>query len=691
MEAFTARRAEAGTNTQAAGSVRESPGQPGSFGVTAVRERVIADAAAAATIHLGHLSAIERERVRARVERSLDRVIAPIETLYPDHGVAELTQRLLDVAVAALGARSPDLRMLDARREVQTDWFQSPDRVGYVAYCEQFGPTIRDVMARLDHLASLGVTYFHLMKVIKPRPEPNDGGFAVADYRDVDPSLGTIDDLVALAAALRSRGISLCIDFVMNHTAAEHEWAMKAKAGDPHYRNYYLVYPDRTIPDKYEETLPEVFPEIAPGNFTWDAELSGWVWTTFNTYQWDLNYRNPDVLIELLDTMLALANYGVDVLRLDAVAFTWKRIGTNCQNQPEAHLIVQILRAFVEIAAPGVLLKAEAIVGPRELTAYLGAHARQRAECQLAYHNQLMVMIWSSLATRDAALLSNAMNQLTPTPSTAAWATYVRCHDDIGWAVDDADAAIIGVNAAMHRRYLVEFYRGDFPMSFARGAAFSVNEETGDERTCGMTAGLCGIDRARESGDRVALDAGVRRLLLAYAVAMSVGMPLIYMGDEVAQGNDLSYVDDPAKADDSRWMQRPVMDWDAVARAGVAGTVEERVFSGLRSMLATRATIPAMAQGGSMHVIDLHDRRLFALRRSHPEHGDVLVIANFSEGAVEMPAGVLGWVQMTGSSIDMLRDGALAARPNGTIRIEGTSAAWIVDPSASGVVPPLPL
>lgn len=636
-----------------------------------------------------HLSGVERDRFRARVERGLRRVLPIVEVLYPETPVQELAARLLGVVTAAVGARRPELRSLDARRDVEPDWFQRPDRTGYVAYCEQFGPTIADVTDRIPHLERLGVTYLHLMKVIRPRPEPNDGGFAVLDYRSVDPALGTDEDLVELADELHRRGMSLCLDLVMNHTAAEHEWAEKARAGDPHYRAYYLVYPDRTIPDAYEATLPEVFPEMAPGSFTWDDQLDGWVWTTFHGYQWDLNYRNPDVLVDMLDTMLALANMGVDVLRLDAVAFTWKRMGTDCQNQPEAHLIVQILRAFVEMAAPGVLLKAEAIVGPRQLTAYLGAHNRQRAECQLAYHNQLMVMVWSALATRDAVLIARAMANLGPTPTTAGWATYVRCHDDIGWAVDDGDAWSIGIDPALHRRYLADFYRGDVAGSFARGAAFSVNPATGDERTCGMTAGLCGIDLARASGDPVALDMAVRRFLLAYGLAMSVGMPLIYMGDEIAQGNDLSYLDDPARADDSRWMHRPAMDWAAVERVEEAGSVEQRVFDGLRHLLAVRAQVPALAQGGAMHVIDVHDARVLGLRRSHPEHGDVLVLANFSETPVEIPGAVLGWVQLPADAVDAL-DGRPAAPGGGAIRIEGSTLRLITEAVASTVVPAPP-
>ncbi len=178
----------------------------------------------------------------------------------------------------------------------------------------------------------------------------------------------------------------------------------KAQAGDPTYRDYFFVFADRSVPDAYERTLPEVFPDFAPGNFTWDDGLDGWVWTTFNDYQWDVNWANPDVLCEYADIILNLANDGVEVFRLDAIAFTWKRMGTDCQNQPEVHGLTQALRTVTRLAAPATLFKAEAIVGPKDLLAYLGQGEHHGKVSDLAYHNGLMVQIWSMLASRDARL-----------------------------------------------------------------------------------------------------------------------------------------------------------------------------------------------------------------------------------------------------------------------------------------------
>ncbi len=638
--------------------------------------------------HLSALAPTVRARFLTRYRRCVVDSRPSLVALYGEHRADTVLFDLASSAARTLADRPSDLAILDASREVESNWFQAPDRLGYVAYCQRFGPTIADVERRVPYLQSLGVTYFHLMQVIAARPEPNDGGFAVVDYRDVEPTLGTLDDLASLTAALRAAGISLCVDVVMNHTAREHAWAEAARSGDTDKLGYYLTYPDRTEPDQWEVTLPEVFPEIAPGNFTWDDDLKRWVWTTFNTFQWDLDYSNPAVLGEMLDVVLFLANTGVEVMRLDAVAFTWKRRGTNCQNQPEAHLIAQILRQFTNLAAPGVLLKAEAIVAPADLLGYLGQHGAQgeRAECHLAYHNQLMVMIWSALASRDARLLAASMAALPATPGTSGWATYVRCHDDIGWAVDDTNAAKTGVSGSTHRAFLAEFYRGDFPGSFAEGTSFSVNEGTGDERTCGSTASLAGLERALASGDVAAVDAAIERIVLAYGLAASFGMPLLYMGDELGTLNDHSYLGDPDLADDSRWMQRPFMDWEAVERASQPGTVAHRIRSELLQLLAVKASTPAMAQGGATWIIDGVDQRVFGFGHYHPRNGRLVGLANVSDDWMSVERSVLVAAGFTERPREILGQSKVSIT-NDVVRLGPRSLAWFTDDLADRVVP----
>ncbi len=472
----------------------------------------------------------EYERARARLggdaafavrlERFFTELRDPLVAVYgADARFAAAWERLLAAIARTAAERPAELRVLDHEREITGDWLHREQAVGYVAYVDRFAGTLQGVRERLPYLRELGVTYLHLMPLLAARPAPNDGGYAVVDYGAVEPALGTMHDLRALADELRAAGMALCIDVVLNHTAAEHPWT--ARPG------FYRGFPDRTEPDAYERTIPDVFPDTAPGSFT---EVDGrWMWTTFNAYQWDLDYANPEVFVAMTEAMLELAEVGVDVLRLDAAPFLWKRLGTNCQNQPEVHELLQAFRAAMRIAAPAVAFKAEAIVAPRDLVSYLGMGKHEGKECDLAYHNVLMVLLWSALASGRVALLTSALSAMPPVPPGAGWVTYVRCHDDIGWAITDEDAARAGEDAHLHRVFLADFYAGDFPGSFARGARFQP-EPSGEARTCGSTASLAGLESAESE---LAVELAIRRILLLYAIVFAHGgLPLIYMGPQ---------------------------------------------------------------------------------------------------------------------------------------------------------------
>ncbi|HXZ74301.1 MAG TPA: alpha-amylase family protein [Streptosporangiaceae bacterium] len=588
---------------------------------------------------LGHQ---EADAFLARLEHLSFDIAEPLGQVYG--GVADLTGFVTELVLDALKAaaeRPMALRLLDRRREIDPAWFQRSRMVGYVCYADRFAGSLAGVRRHLDYLAELGVTYLHLLPLLRPREGENDGGYAVEDYDAVDPRAGSMADLEALAGDLRERGIALCVDLVLNHTAREHEWARKAVAGEPAYREMYLVYPDRTQPDAYERTLPEVFPDTAPGSFTKVPGL-GWVWTTFHDYQWDLNYANPAVFRAMLGTMLALANHGIDVLRLDAAPFLWKRMGTDCQNQPEAHLLLQAFRGLARLAVPGLVLEAEAIVGPDMLVQYLGGHDRYRPECDLAYDNQLMVMLWSTLATRDVRLAEHALARRRPPPVPTAWVSYLRCHDDIGWAVSDADAASAGLGGPAHRRFLSDFYAGRFPGSFARGALFQENPVTGDARVSGTAASLCGIESALAAGDPDELTHAARRLESMYAVVFSFGgIPLIYMGDELGMCNDPRWREDPAHAGDNRWMHRPPMDWSRAARRSDPGTLEGRVFAAIQGLADARRSLLALRSGGVTEILPAGNPAVLAYRRVHPRSAPFLSLTNFSDTAQSADAGVI--------------------------------------------------
>ncbi len=570
------------------------------------------------------------EALRTRLERFFTELHDPLHAVYgADPRFPAAWDGLLAAIARSAAERDPELRRLDHEREITPDWLQREQALGYVTYVDRFAGTLRGVRERLPYLRELGVTYLHLMPLLRSRPEPNDGGYAVTDHGAVEPSLGTMDDLRALAADLRAEGMALCVDVVLNHTAREHPWAAAARAGDARMRDFYLTFPDRTKPDAYERTLPEVFPDTAPGSFTFDEELGRWVWTTFNAYQWDLDHANPEVFVAMAEAMLGLAAAGVDVLRLDAVPFLWKRMGTNCQNQPEVHDLLQAYRAAMRIAAPGVAFKAEAIVAPRDLVGYLGVGRHAGMECDLAYHNVLMVLLWSALATGRVEMLTRALQSMPPVPANAGWLTYVRCHDDIGWAITEEEAGAVGEDAHLHRLFLTRFYSGAFDGSFACGAPFQP-EPSGEARICGSAASLAGLERALRDGDELDAELALRRALVLHAVAFAFGgLPLIYMGDELALRNDPGWAQVPSHADDSRWMHRPAMDWDVAARRTDPRTPEGRMWGGLRRLARARRERRALHGQGRSEPVWTGDPHVFGLLREHAGER-MLLLASFS-------------------------------------------------------------
>jgi amylosucrase len=570
-----------------------------------------------------------------RLQRYWPDLLAGLAGAYPDHAV-EMAERAAEIAARNFRQRPEDLRLLDLRRHADPQWYQHPRMLGYAAYADMFAGDLNGVRGKIDYLAELGVTYLHLMPLLKPRPGANDGGYAVMDYRAVRDDLGTVDDLRDLATALRRSGISLTVDLVLNHVATEHAWARAAASGDHVYRDYFFMFADRDIPDAYERTLPEVFFEFA-------------------------------------DIICWLANLGVECVRLDAIAFIFKRLGTNCQNQPEVHAITQALRAVARIAAPALIFKAEAIVGPTDLPPYLGVGTHAGRVSDLAYQNSLMVQIWSALAAKDTRLFCAALNRFPAKPPTTVWGTYLRCHDDIGWAIDDGDAASVGLNGFEHRRFLADFYAGSYPMSDARGLVFQENLQTGDRRISGSAASLIGIEAALASGDEAHLDLAIRRLLLAYQIVLGFGgLPLLYMGDELAQRNYYDFVDDPAHADDNRWVHRPPMDWEAAGRRHVEGTVQHRVWHGLRQAVSVRSGLPSMDASVESEVMDPVNPAVLVLQRRASTQ-TMVGLYNITPDVQNLPR----WVVSLGNwSRDALTDETPLT--DGEIVLQPYQARWLV-------------
>ncbi len=541
-----------------------------------------------------------------------------------------LTERLARAYID----RPDDLIQIDMAREEDHTWFLSQEWVGMALYSDGFAGNLKGLQAHLAYLSDLGVNMVHVMPILKCPVGASDGGYAVSDFRDIDPRAGTLDDLCELARSMRVRGMLLTLDVVVNHTSDEHPWAQRARAGDTAYENYYYAFPNRDIPDMFEETMPEIFPETAPGNFTWDEEMGRWVMTVFNRYQWDLNYTNPAVFIEMVDIILYWANRGADIVRLDAVAFLWKKIGTTSQNEREAHLILQLMKDCCQVVAPGVLFIAEAIVAPLEIIKYFGEDAVIAKECEIAYNATYMALLWDAVATKNAKLLNQGLKSLPGKLDRATWLNYVRCHDDIGLGFDDADIRACGYDPYAHRRFLVDWFTGNFEESTARGRPFGVNLKTGDARIAGSLASLVGLESALESGNQAAVDQAVDLILTLHAMVLSFGgIPLIWYGDEIGTFNDLSFVEDTNKAADVRWIHRPRIDWKRAEERNNRGTVEQRIFDGLKRLIAVRKSTPAFADFNNRELIDVDNPNLFVFLRSNPTlHGEsVLVAANFHD------------------------------------------------------------
>ncbi len=534
-------------------------------------------------------------------------------------------ESLLSIMAKSWVSREKSLKALDKAREGQPTWFQDHKMVGGVCYTDLFADDLAGIQRKIPYFKELGLTYLHLMPLFQSPDGENDGGYAISSYREVDPQLGTMEELRSLADELRSEGISLVLDFVFNHTSNEHTWALKARDGDLHYQNYYRMYSDRVMPDAYELHLREIFPDEHPGVFTYFEDIDQWVWTTFHSNQWDLNYANPEVFNQMANEMLFLANQGVEVLRLDAVAFIWKALGTNCENLPEAHMIIQAFNAITRIAAPALLFKSEAIVHPDEVAKYI-----QQQECQLSYNPLLMALLWNTLATRQVNLLHYSMANRFAIPEGCAWVNYVRCHDDIGWTFSDEDAAALGINAFDHRQFLNAFYSGTFEGSFARGLTFQENPKTQDARISGTCASLAGLEKAIKEETEVEVDLAIKRILLIHNVILSIGgIPLIYLGDEVGTLNDYTYRQDPAKSDDSRWVHRPTADKLRYAQREDGETVPGKIFHGLKHLLQLRIETPDISNE-QPDFVGTGNPHVFGYLRSGVE-GDILFLNNFSD------------------------------------------------------------
>ena len=572
------------------------------------------------------------------------------ESYYELYGENEWTDyrfgQLTEIIEKAGKERSPELRQQD---EAGNGWYLSEKMAGIMLYVDRFSQDLYHFEEKIDYLAELGITYVHFMPLLKSREGNNDGGYAVSDYLAVEDRLGTMKQLERVVGLLKKRGIRTCIDFVLNHTAKEHIWAEECRKGNPDYKDMYHMFDEDTMPQRYEQTMTEIFPGVAPGNFTWYPDMNKYVMTRFYEFQWDLNYANPQVFNKIVEVLLTLANKGIDIFRLDAIPYMWKEAGTSCMNHPKVHTLLRMMYHIVRKVCPSVIFLGEAIVQPCEIVKYFGSP--QEKECNVMYNASLMVLLWNSLATRDVRLMERSLSKNYGVPADGVWINYARCHDDIGWGFENDILRELGFDPEAHKQFMIQFMQGRYPGSFSVGELYEFNPVTLDARNSGTFASLCGLEQALKEKHAYKVEQAVKRILLLNSIIISyTGIPLLYSGDEIGQLNDWSYKNNRETAGDSRWLHRGKMDWDAAEKRKDRGSVQGQIFSGIQKMLEIRKNCPYFSSEIKSDPVDLGNQAVFGFHRENK----MMVLANFSEQEQWVDANRFNWFGLPGEMKDLL-------------------------------------
>lgn len=561
-----------------------------------------------------------------RMEKHQDELRWLYMELYGNDAMyAELCEQMYDYYLK----RSTELKKRDIKKEKNPDWFKEKEMLGMMLYIDNFAGNLKGVEKKLAYLKECNVNCLHLMPFLDTPKGKSDGGYAVADFRKVRPDLGTMKDLARLTEKCHENGMNVCMDFVMNHTSEEHEWAKRARAGEGEYMSRYFFYDNGDIPARYEETVPQVFPTTAPGNFTWLPEIGHYVLTTFYPYQWDLNYRNPRVFNEMMYNFLFLANQGMDIIRIDAVPYIWKELGTSCRNLKEVHTIVRMMRMIAEIVCPSVILLGEVVMEPEKVVPYFGTV--EKPECHMLYNVTTMATTWNSIATRDIRLLKKQMDIVSRLPKQYTFLNYLRCHDDIGWGLDFDTMKQWGMEEPSHKRYLNDYFTGKIAGSISRGELYNDDPVTQDARFCGTTASMCGIEAAGFEGNAEKMQVAIQEDLMLHAYMLTQsGIPMLYSGDELGQVNDYSYKDDAEKASDSRYLHRGAFLWELADKRKDLSTVQGQLFQMLNRLEQIRRQENVFSQEAEVYTYDVHNDSILGILREYKGER-FIALFNFSE------------------------------------------------------------
>ena len=600
-----------------------------------------------------------------RLEKHYDEMKWLYAELY--HNDQQAFEYFCDMLYEYYTQRSPILKEWDQAREKVPEWYKGNEMLGMLMYTNCFAGTLKGVKEHLDYLKECGLNYLHLMPLLESPAGRSDGGYAVADFRKVQPALGTMEDLAALGDECHNQGMCLCLDFVMNHTSEDHEWAKRARAGEKEYQDRYFFYDDWDIPNEFEKTVPQVFPQTAPGNFTWCEEAGKVVMTTFYPYQWDLNYANPVVFNDMTADMLNLCNHGVDIIRLDATPYIWKELGTDCRNLPQVHTLVRLMRMASEVVCPGTLLLGEVVMEPSKVVPYFGTI--EKPECHMLYNVTTMASTWHTVATHDVRLLRHQMEAVFALPHDYTFLNYLRCHDDIGWGLDYNFLKQFGIEEVAHKKYLNDYLTGKGYNSDARGELYNDDPRLGDARLCGTTASLCGIEAAEYEGNQEKLDKGITLDIMLHAFLFTQsGIPVLYSGDEIGQKNDYTYHENGLKWDDSRYLHRGDFDWESAKKRNDTSTREGRLFTALRQLENIRAEYEVFDNEADTWIIEPYNDHVLAIGRYY--NGEKLLsFFNFSDSVQT------AWVNEREDYFDLITEEPRAAK---AVELPPYGFAWLM-------------
>lgn len=586
----------------------------------------------------------DRDKIfKKRLERHHDE----LRWLYMElYGNDSMFAELCDHMWSFYQERKESLKEFDLKREADVNWYKQNDMLGMMFYIDNFAGTMKGVESKLDYIEKCNVNYIHLMPFLDTTEGKSDGGYAVSDFRKVQEKLGTMEDLENLTSACHKKGINVCMDFVMNHTSEDHEWAKRARKGEGEYMSRYFFFDNWDEPAKYEKTVPQVFPTTAPGNFTWLEDAGHYVMTSFYPYQWDLNYRNPRVFNEMMYNFLYLANKGIDIIRIDAVPYIWKELNTQCRNLPQVHTIVRMMRMIGEIVCPGILLLGEVVMEPEKVAPYFGTV--EKPECHMLYNVTTMATTWHTVATRDVKLLKKQLDIVNSLPKDYVFLNYLRCHDDIGWGLDYDTLLMDGMAERSHKKYLNDYFQGYAGDSSSRGELYNADPVTGDARFCGTTASMCGVEKAGFEQNEQAMEQAVKFDVTLHAyMFMQSGIPVLYSGDEIGQVNDYSYKDDLNKAADSRYIHRGAMNWELVKNISEPDSVEGRIFKQLSQLEQIRKAEKAFVSYADVWTVETNDPAILCIGRYY-DGEKIFGLFNFSE------FDKTAWIHEDGDYVDLI-------------------------------------